>query len=325
MKGRLEHELKIKKQIENYLAELPEYVTKYYYTIQFSKEPTTCHIYIFRIKHFLNVVGTDLNIIDSSKVGQYFESIKYTEKNGEIKTTSYSHRQLVWAVLNSFFKFLLNEKYIINNPMQNISRPRNKDTVERPELTMEDLNKILKSVKTSGKTKKQIRYRDRDLLMLYLFMYTGIRNTALGEINVEDFDLDKNTLTVIEKRNKVQVYSLSKNLKRLLQKWLIRRNEITGTTNGAVFISETGNRMASKEIRLCVQRHSREALGYEISPHKLRAAFVTLNYEANGHDIEATRRAVGHSSIETTSRYIVNKNNARQDALDFMTANLKTR
>lgn len=323
MKGRLEHELKLKEQINNYLKELPEYVTNYYYTIQFSKEPTTCHIYIFRIKHFLTVVGTDLTLIDSAKVGQYFESIKYVEKNGEIKTTSFSHRQLVWAVLNSFFSYLANENYISNNPMKNISRPRNKDVVERPALTMEDLNKILKSVKKSGKTKKQIRYRDRDFLMLYLFMYTGMRNTALGEINVEDFDLKKNTLTVIEKRNKTQVYTVSKELKKILKKWLVRRNEIVGTDTGPLFISETGNRMASKEIRLCVQRHSKEALGYEISPHKLRAAFVTLNYEANGHDIEATRRAVGHSSIETTSRYIVNKNNARQDALNYMTTNLK--
>ena len=56
-----------------------------------------------------------------------------------------------------------------------------------------------------------------------------------------------------------------------------------------------------------------EGLGYKISPHSLRTAFCTILYKKTG-DIEFVRRAVGHSSIETTQRYIVDDDTVLGDA-----------
>jgi len=47
-----------------------------------------------------------------------------------------------------------------------------------------------------------------------------------------------------------------------------------------------------------------------------------LYYEASSGDIEATRKAVGHASISTTSIYITQRNDARKEAIEFMTSEL---
>jgi len=44
--------------------------------------------------------------------------------------------------------------------------------------------------------------------------------------------------------------------------------------------------------------------GVNIGTHDLRRYFIYKFYEASGHDIEATRKAVGHSNISTTSIYL---------------------
>lgn len=326
MQGRLEHELKYKKLIQNLLIDLPDYVGDYYYVIQSSCEPGTCFQYIEKIKHCLTFVGTDLNKITDRKMGEYFESIKYIDKNGIIKSSSFSYRKMIWTVLNRFFIYLVNTERIEKNPMINIKRPQKQDNIERRFLTVQDLNNMLETVGKDANTEKRKMYRHRDYLILYLLMNTGMRNTALTEINVEDIDFENNKLTVVEKRNKIQEYYLTKNMKLVIKRWLRVREKITNQKTGPLFIYEHGGvigRINDKKVRALVSKYSKDALGYAITPHKLRSAFVSLTYEASNHDIEATRLAVGHSNVATTSRYIVQQNSARNIALNHMSNNLK--
>ena len=89
-----------------------------------------------------------------------------------------------------------------------------------------------------------------------------------------------------------------------------------------LFISYHKRRLDGTDVYRIVKKYTEEALGTGISPHKLRAAFVSNFYKASGYDIEATRQAVGHASISTTSIYITRANNPRKDAVNFMEKNL---
>ena len=329
MQGRLEHELMTKRNIDNLLHGLPQVVTDYYYNIQISKEPKTCVEYIRKIAHFLNYIQKDLTTITDSDIGRYFNYISYTsDKEGEIKKTSFSYKKTVWSALNGFFKYLTRKRVIAFNPMDNTERPKAKDNVKRTSLTMDDLNAILNVAKSGCGSDRAISYqkkwRERDILILFLFMNTGMRKTALSEINIEDISFNNKEITIIDKRNKILKYPISQEMERIICTWLIKREGLLkGTENDALFISAKRNRLSVTSIYELVQKYSEEALGYAISPHKLRGAFTTLYYEASGGDIEATRRAVGHESIATTSMYITRKNNAREDAANFMSKNLK--
>ena len=329
MRGRLEHGLRAKNNIEVLLSSMPEYVSGFYYNIQISKEPTTCLEYLRKIKLFLDFINCDITKVTDSDIGRYFDKITTKiDSDGIIKETSFAYKKATWTVLNQFFSYLTKKKIILSNPMEDTERPSQKDNIKRYFLSMDDLNQILNSVKTGvGSSKaiaKQKCWVERDILILFLFMNTGMRKTALSEINVEDISFNEKTLTITDKRNKMQVYDITDEMEQIISIWLEKRETLLkGEYNDALFISSLRRRMSEKAIYNLVKKYSEDALGYAISPHKLRAAFVSLYYEASGGDIKATCEAVGHADISTTSIYITKKNNSRMEAINFMSKNLK--
>lgn len=329
MSGRIEHENRTNNNIENILKTSPTLLKKYYLKIRTTKEPLTCLEYIRKINAFLNYINKDVNNIDIKDIDDYMNMIYYIkDNNGKERKSSSSYRQSVYAALNSFFGYLYSRGEIKENPMIEIDRPKSTDHVVRKALDMNDFNNILNTIKKgvgSDRAKiKQKKWIERDLLIMYLFMNTGMRKTALSEINIEDIDFNSKILTVIDKRNKKLEYNITEDLEQLINNWLVKReNLLEGKKLNALFISDKMNRISEKAIYNLVQKYSEGALGYSISPHKLRASFVTIFYQASGCDIKATSEAVGHSNIATTSLYIVNKNNSRKNAASYMSSKLK--
>ena len=329
MSGRIEHENRTNNNIENILKTSHPLLKKYYLKIRTTKEPLTCLEYVRKINAFLETTNKNINNITIKDIDDYMNMIFYiTDSKGKQRRSSSSYRQSVYAALNSFFGYLYSRGEIQINPMIEIDRPKSTDHVIRKALDLEDFNNILKTIKTGAGSDmaklKQKKWIERDLLIMYLFMNTGMRKTALSEINIEDIDFESKILTVIDKRNKKLEYNITDDLEKLLYAWLVRREEILkGEKQNALFISEKMNRISERAIYNLVQKYSKEALGYSISPHKLRASFVTIFYQASGCDIKATSEAVGHSNIATTSLYIVNKNDSRKNAANYMSSNLK--
>lgn len=329
MKGRLEHSLQLKNKTQQLLKLMPAYVSDFYYSLQSSTEPTTQYEYIRKIKSFLDYVNVDISRVDEIVIGKYFEHIGYTpDKNNGMRETSFSYRQENWTILNRFFNFLLRRGIVTSNPVDTVERPKTKDEIKGVALTMDELNRMLQAVGTETNSfQKQLKrkeWKERDLLILYLFMSTGMRCTALCEINLEDISFERKKIVVTDKRNTKIEYTIVESLEFLIRQWCKKREEIlNGKQCEALFISGNKTRLCSRSISNIVKKYSKEGTGKQIAPHKLRASFVTLYHEQNGGDIEETRRAVGHKNIATTSRYIVKKNNAREEAMNFMSSSLK--
>ena len=332
MKGRLENELKITQRIKTILMTLPDYMTDFYYTLQTSAEPSTLYEYVQKSKVFLEYVDKDIKEVTTTDIGRFLEKVKYTtDKNGQIKNTSFSYQRTYWFILNKLFVFLESKNIIVKNPMTGeagIKPKKSKDNIVRPDIKMKELNAILDATRNGAGSSMaktfQNDWRERDFLILYLFMLTGVRKTALSEINIEDISFEKRTITVIDKRNTVQIYNITKELEIAIKNWLKQRETLLGGIKcDALFISSRRTRLCSKAVSNLVKKYSKEGIGYQISPHKLRSAFITNYFEECGHDPEATRRAVGHSDISTTMRYLAGKNNSRVEAMNFMSKNLK--
>ena len=329
MSGRNEHEIRTNSNIDCLLKNKPDGLRRYYLKIRTTKEPLTCLEYIRKINAFLNYTNKSINEITIKDIDDYMNMIYYIkDKNHKEKRSSSSYRQSVYSALNSFFEYLYSRGEIERNPMIEIDRPKSTDHVIRKALDIDDFNRILNTIKKGVGSdlakNKQKKWVERDLLIMYLFMNTGMRKTALSEINIEDIDFDSKILTVIDKRNKRLEYNITEELERLINNWLIKREQLLdGKQLDALFISDKMNRISERAIYNLVQKYSEGALGYSISPHKLRASFVTIFYQASGYDIKATSEAVGHSNIATTSLYVVNKNNSRKNAANYMSSNLK--
>ena len=162
--------------------------------------------------------------------------------------------------------------------------------------------------------------RQRNKLMLMIFMTTGMRRTALSEINVEDISND-GKLTIIDKRRKQHTYPLEPAVIQCLNEWLINRQNMLNELNtysDALFITVFGKRMGGKAINNVVNRYSEKGIGRKLSAHKLRAGCATILYQKT-NDIEFVRRAIGHSNVATTQRYIVSNGSEREKASELLT------
>lgn len=320
MKGRLEHELRIEGNIKRILSGLPQEATDYYYNISVAREPRTCEEYLKKIRGLLAFTEyKNVREITEQDISRYMYFIRHREVGLEIVDTSFSYQQSIYSALNSFFTYLTKKRIITDNPMNAIERPNKKDNVVRKYLTSDDISKIIaETEKVDDLNVKDLRWAKRNRAILLLFATTGMRETALSEINIEDFNLAKDELTVTDKRHKMHVYKVAHKAKVALIEWLDARSSLLSYKfEDALFISNQLSRISADAISDIVGKYSLRALGYRISPHKLRAAFCTILYKNTG-DIEFVREVVGHSSTAVTQRYIVKTGEEKAKAAAIM-------
>lgn len=336
MNGRLEQELLINQRCQKTLDKCPEYVVEWYNNLRASdKTAMSCRNFLNNIYRFLSTLTKDTcNIrveqLSYNTVSNYFISIQTKTKisNGQKETveTSDSYKQGVWCALNNFFTFLQKRKYIEDNPMELIEKPANHDAdrinKNRILLQEDDFKKILKSVERGCGSQRSMAFQEkmknRDMVIFLIFMTTGIRKTALSEINIEDINFDTRELVVKDKGKKTHSYFLTPLTMDYINEWLLERKEIANENSMALFVSNRGKRISGRAIDNLVQKYCDDALGYHISPHKLRAGFCSIMYNKTG-DIEKVRRMVGHSRVDTTQRYIVTGGNEKEEASAIMT------
>ena len=314
MKGRLENTIKAERNTDCLLSELPECVTEYYLNLSSKREPKSCLEYIRKIKKFLQFVNPnnlkeiDFKSISDVTITKYMKKLETTEKDGIISETSFSYRKQNHSILNSFFKYLCKKGYVDSNPMELIEREVGKDRPHRIFLKEDELKEMLSSVENGAGTTRMINrqkeWKERDLAILYLFMQIGIRETALSEINIDDLDFDTKILTVINKGHEKFEYVLSDKVLLVLQEWIYHREVLLGKCESdALFISDNRTRLTSAAISKIVKKYSRDALGYEISPHKLRAAYGNLMIKKT-KNLHLVKNLMGHKRPDTTEIYL---------------------
>lgn len=332
MKGRLESEIKIDRTIDNILKELPIEVKKWNNLMDASrKTPATRKDFVAKIRYFTESITDSPSTYDyrdmtEEDVIRFMKKIRIKETpDGGIVETSDSYQNTMWCCLNSFLGYLAKEGIIPRNYMLDIKKGKNHDleriNEHRVLLTSKDFKQILKALDiVSQNNIGRTNTYNRDKLIILLLMTTGMRETALVEINVEDIHLDTQSLYVIDKGKLPHKYFLGQDVCLLIEEYLNDRREILfdkAEITDALFVSKYGDRISAKGVSNIVKKYTTEALGKPLSPHKLRAGFCSILYNKT-HDTEFVRRAVGHSNIATTQRYIVTGGEERRESANII-------
>ena len=325
MDGRLAHDLKRQKANKNKLSKMPRFATEYYNFLKASRNTeATCKDYLNKVNHYLEFINSNTSEITgeditADNVIDYLNSLETKRiNNGGEAYTSDSYKQCVWICLNGFMNFMVSRGYINHNYVADIAKPRinDQDRVNRKRvlLTTEDFIKILKATDNNNSYVAGIR----DRAILSLMMSTGMRESALTEINIDNLDLETKAIHGIAKGKKEMGYNFSDSTCLALKAWVeVRDNYITGTEEDSLFLSRDGNRMSVNTVAKLIKKYTKQALGKPLSPHKLRAGYVSIIMEKTGN-IEFARRAVGHASTRTTQLYVVTNGNEKQEAADLI-------
>lgn len=205
--------------------------------------------------------------------------------------------------LRTFYRFLLREKIIDNNPMLKVVAPKN---AKRLPVFVEKQNMELLF--------KHVDLEDgfigrRNKLILELFYVTGMRLSELINLKLSDVNLYYNTIKVLGKRNKERIIPLTLSIIEPVKSYIRERSAFLNEKekiSDLFFINNKGNTFGPKSVYLIVRKYLGQVTTIDKkSPHVLRHTFAThmLN---NGADINAIKEILGHSSLAATQVYTHN-------------------
>ena len=321
MNGRLEKEIRAKKAMGNKLTSLPSVFKEFYsYLDAEGKSYTTSNNYINHNIDFMNYIngnysdGTFYSNVKATHVNDYMSSIRLKEVNGEMKRTGDEIRAARWTSINAFFNFLKNYDYIIDNPLEKTNRPKIKTEHKVTYLSKKEINVVLKEVKNKATAKKL----SRDLCLMSLALSTGLRVSAITQINIDDINFENNTIKVIEKGDKTRYINFGDNLKKLIVKCVEdREKSFSNITTDALFVSQWGQRMTTQAVRDLVEKYTTVIKGKHITPHKLRAS-TAMNLHGSGVDLLTIASILGHENVTTTQRYTQAYDDKKADAAKIL-------
>lgn len=305
--GRLEKEEQFYQKMDKKLSVLPAIFNEYYISMRANRKSyTTMNVYINNILHFARFVTKD-NITEDfykkvtpTDVESYMISLETRKTKDGIKRTGDDILQARWSSLNYFFTWLVKRGYINTNPIVTVERPKNQTEHKVSYLSKVEINKLLRVIEKNPSRIASLR----DKTVISLALATGLRVSALVNINLEDIDFENNVISVIEKRKKVREIYIGENTKEMLKTWIqVRNKEYSDLETSALFISRNHNRLSVFAVEDMLTKYCDEAGIKRITPHKLRAS-AACALAKNNIPVKAIARQLGHNNIATTMRYI---------------------
>lgn len=323
--GRLEKENKLKIKIENRLSSLPQIFTEFYDDMRGDRKSfTTIDTYTNYVVSFMNYITNGqieeefYKNVTTPMIKQYLVSLQTRDIDGKVVKTGDDIQATRWSALNTFFVFLINNDYIKENPMVKTKRPKIRTEHKVTYLTQEEVQEVFKNIKENAGAK----LLNRDLALISLFISTGLRNSALTQINIEDVDFSNNTISVVEKGNKIRSVQFGTNMRGLLLSWLKDRElYFSDAQTNALFISQLKERISIYTVGQLVEKYTKTIKGKRITPHKLRATACTL-MSTQGVPIQVIKEMVGHENIQTTTRYVGVLEKEKEKATGVLDSNI---
>lgn len=202
--------------------------------------------------------------------------------------------------LRSFFKFLLREKLVEQNPFAQVSIPK----VEKrlPDFFYEEELAVLFQACDLNNPIGQ-----RNMAILELLYATGIRVSECSGILLRDIDFDLSTLLVHGKGRKDRYVPFGSFAHAALERYITYgRTEILShhqKQHDYLFVNARGGQLTTRGLRTVLNSIiEKSSLNGKIHPHKLRHTFAThlLN---NGADMRTVQELLGHSNLSSTQIY----------------------
>ncbi len=248
--------------------------------------PNTIKAYKRDIKDFLKFLDKIHKKVEDVIPEDIENFVKLILKEG--KEDSTIERKL--ASLKSFFRFAEDKRYIKMNPAELV--PFRKRKKRLPDsLTEEEMSEILKVEK------------ERDKTILYVFYGCGLRISELANLKLSDIDSGFEFIRVRGKGGKWRVVPIPSQTKVQLQRYVKERLKNHSTVSEYVFLNRFGGRLSERYIRELVRRYGAIKTGKRVWPHLLRHTYAQ-HLLKNGLDIRIIQELMGHSSINTTQKYL---------------------
>ena len=211
------------------------------------------------------------------------------------KNYSGSTKKRIQSSINQFLKYLIDENYIANIEINNVS-------------IMSD--KKLPHVLSPNEIDKLIDFYNHDLFIssrnktIIDFMYsTGCRVSELINVEESDIDIEEAFVRLEGKGSKQRIVPLGSKVVINLENYLPLRNKDRKNKNNKLFISKSYKNLDRTAVfRIIKSTGVKAGINKELYPHILRHSAATHMLEG-GCDLRTVQEFLGHSSVSTTQIY----------------------
>ena len=228
------------------------------------------------------------------KYGDILDFMTHSREEGLNATTIV--RSMV--SVKQFFKYLLSEKVLSEDPTAHIKTPKMKKAIPGV-ISLDDVESIL------GAPDESTPEGLRDAAMLEILYATGIRVSELIGLKLNDVNFELGFVVVYGKGSKERVVPIGDKAREKLLSYLrdSRPALLKGREAKSLFVTRRGAGMTRQGFWKIIKAQALKAgVTKKISPHTLRHSFATHLLE-RGADLRTIQVMLGHSDISTTQIY----------------------
>ncbi|MEK7399768.1 MAG: site-specific tyrosine recombinase XerD [Candidatus Poribacteria bacterium] len=198
--------------------------------------------------------------------------------------------------LRTFYKFMLAESYIKENPTDIIEPMRSWNKLPIV-LSIAEVQILLDQPDIS----KPLGLRNKALLEL---MYAcGLRVSEVIILKINDLNPEIGYIRCLGKGNKERVIPVGSKALKAVKDYLDSGRSSLNPKGDWLFVNYKGDGLTRDGISRIIQELAKEAgIKKQISPHTLRHCFATHLLE-RGADLRSLQEMLGHASISTTQLY----------------------
>ena len=250
---------------------------------------------------------------DVEKLALYFDQadidispdkVKYEHLKGFIiwinkLGVSTSTQTRIISGIRAFYKYMLMEEIISQNPTELLESPRIGRKLPDT-LNLDEVNMLIDSIDLSSENGQ------RNKAILETLYGCGLRVSELIELKLSNLHFKQGYINIIGKGNKERLTPIGSVAMKQIQLYIdnFRNHQnIQSGEEDIVFLNNRGHKLSRVMIFLIIKKQMElTGLRKNVSPHTLRHSFASHLVD-KGADLRAVQEMLGHESITTTEIY----------------------
>ena len=206
----------------------------------------TVDSYLFdieKLKSFLNFHKSKINPL---KVNELIAKEFVYQISKKVKSSTQAR---IISGVKRFYDYIILEKFIDENPFQNIETPKT-GTKLPVTLTTKEIDKIINSISSKSKNKL------RNTALLEVLYSCGLRVSELITLKISDLFLKESLIKVTGKGNKERFVPISDEAKNYIENYIIQKRNSQKIKKGhedTLFINERGSGLTRVMIYLIIK------------------------------------------------------------------------
>lgn len=258
----------------------------------------------------------DMRLIDADLLAEFFKNLRETPysktKDGKPKYRRPATMLSEWSSLSAFWQWLIKRGFADENALDGLPRPKHNKEPINP-LSAEEFTKILQACtytrawhgRPLTRTERVTAVRDRALICV--LMEGMLRSSEAINLRMVDV-IPKRTHAILRvdlgKGSKSRVVHVGRRVAGYLNEYILDHRQ--ETSDQAPFFTSVLRNSGLKMTRQALGKivgNAGERAGVKCWPHRLRATGACLRL-LNGESLPEVSRAMGHSDISQTMRYV---------------------